>query len=47
MKNAARCLTFDLEGRIDVLHTSYAGRAFLPQWHEEYAVGLIDAGSSS
>ncbi len=47
MKNAARCLTFDLEGKIDVLHASYAGRAFSPHWHEEYAVGLIDAGSSS
>jgi len=28
MKNAVRCLTFDLEGKIDVLHASYAGRLF-------------------
>lgn len=44
MKNVARCLTFDLEGKIDVLHASYSGHAFSPHWHEEYAVGLIDAG---
>lgn len=44
MKNAARCLAFDLEGKIDVLHATHSGRAFSPHSHEEYAVGLIDAG---
>ena len=44
MKNVARCLTFNLEGKIDVLHASYSGHAFSPHWHEEYAVGLIDTG---
>ncbi len=44
MKDIARCFTLDVEGRIDVLHAHYAGHAFSPHWHEEYAIGLIDAG---
>lgn len=44
MKNTAECFTFDVEGKIGVLHARYSGEAFVPHWHEEYAVGLIYAG---
>jgi AraC-type DNA-binding domain-containing proteins len=27
-----------------MLHKHYEGRAFAPHWHEEFAIGLIDAG---
>lgn len=29
---------------IEALHNHYEGRAFAPHWHEEFAIGLIDAG---
>lgn len=42
MKN--RISTLRLSGEIEVLHGRYQGRAFVPHWHEEFAVGVIDAG---
>ena len=44
MKEQTRCTTLNIAGRIEVLHARYYEHAFAPHWHEEYAIGLIDAG---
>jgi AraC-like DNA-binding protein len=44
MKETTKCSTIDIAGSIEVLHARYAGHAFSPHWHEEFAIGLIDAG---
>jgi AraC-like DNA-binding protein len=44
VKEQTRCTTIDISGRIEVLHARYYTHAFSPHWHEEYAIGLIDAG---
>lgn len=42
MKDTTRCTTIDVAGPIEVLHARYAGHAFSPHGHEEFAIGLID-----
>ena len=44
MKEQTRCSTLDIAGRIEVLHARYFDHAFAPHWHDEFAIGLIDAG---
>lgn len=44
MKEQTRCSTIDIAGRIEVLHARYFEHAFAPHWHDEFAIGLIDAG---
>ncbi len=44
MKEQTRCTTLNIAGRVEVLHARYYGHAFSPHWHEEFAIGLIDAG---
>jgi hypothetical protein len=44
MKEQTRCSTNDIAGRIEVLHARYFDHAFAPHWHDEFAIGLIDAG---
>ncbi|HWW98533.1 MAG TPA: AraC family transcriptional regulator [Edaphobacter sp.] len=44
MKEQTRCSTIDIAGRIEVLHARYFEYAFAPHWHDEFAIGLIDAG---
>jgi AraC-like DNA-binding protein len=44
MKERTRSSTIQISGRIEVLHARYYEYAFSPHWHEEYAIGLIDAG---
>ena len=44
MKEQTRCSTIDIAGRIEVLHARYFAHAFAPHWHDEFAIGLIDAG---
>lgn len=44
MKEQTRCTTIDISGRVEILHARYYTHAFSPHWHEEYAIGLIDAG---
>lgn len=44
MKEQTRCSTIDIAGRIEVLHARYFDHAFAPHWHDEFAIGLIDAG---
>jgi AraC-like DNA-binding protein len=44
VKEYTKCTTIDISGRIEVLHARYYTHSFSPHWHEEYAVGLIDAG---
>ena len=44
MKEHTRWSTLEIGGRIEVLHARYFGHAFSPHWHEEFSIGLIDAG---
>jgi AraC-like DNA-binding protein len=44
MKEQTLCSTIDIAGRIEVLHARYFTHAFSPHWHDEFAVGLVDAG---
>ncbi|HWY99491.1 MAG TPA: AraC family transcriptional regulator [Edaphobacter sp.] len=44
MKEQTRCSTIDIAGRIEVLHARYFEYAFAPHLHDEFAIGLIDAG---
>ena len=44
MKEWTRCSTIDIAGRIEILHARYFDHAFAPHWHDEFAIGLIDAG---
>jgi len=44
MKEQTWCSTIDIAGRVEVLHARYFDHAFAPHWHDEFAIGLIDAG---
>ena len=44
MKEHTRWSTLEIAGKIEILHARYFGHAFAPHWHEEFSVGLIDAG---
>ena len=44
MKEHTRWSTLEIAGRIEVLYARYFGHAFAPHWHEEFSIGLIDAG---
>jgi AraC-like DNA-binding protein len=44
LKTNPRCSTVDIAGPVEVLRAKFTGRAFSPHWHEEFAIGLIDAG---
>jgi AraC-like DNA-binding protein len=44
LKEQTRCSTIDIAGRIEILHARYFDHAFAPHWHDEFAIGLIDAG---
>ena len=44
MKEQFRCSTIDIAGRIEVLHARFFEHSFAPHWHDEFAIGLIDAG---
>jgi AraC-like DNA-binding protein len=44
MKEKTRFSAIQISGRIEVLHARYYEHVFSPHWHQEYAIGLIDAG---
>ena len=44
VKESSACTTIDISGRVEVLHARYYTHSFSPHWHEEYAIGLVDAG---